>query len=215
MNSSHQSILFWCAVLQAKVFNGAGLPDNTQLKPKAETALAGLKQDVASKAAAARAAEQKRSATQALQKAAAAQLDSARQELAKLQEEVGRGMRNAYQQVVALFQRTMLPACLGGQHESKAGKVAEEVAQGIRTCTSRCPCGANEEECPMLYICKVFALCKKLKTWLNAFRGDATNAEFFAGIDAAPHMWVHHALCDVHRSAVRSPCQSSCRRRRR
>lgn len=115
-----------------------------------ETALAGLKQDVASKASAARAAEQKLSATQALQKAAAGQLDSARQELAKLQEEVGRGMRNAYQQVFALSQCTMLPACLGGQHESIAGTVAEEVGQGIRTCTSRCPCGTKKEECPML-----------------------------------------------------------------
>ncbi len=75
-------------------------------------ALAGLKQGVASKAAAARVAEQKLSATQALQKAAAGQLDGARQELAKLQQEIGRGMRNAYQQVSRLYECTQLPACL-------------------------------------------------------------------------------------------------------
>jgi len=78
---------------------GPGLPRNTELKPQAEAALARLKQDVASKAAAARAAEQKTSATQALHKSAAGQLESAQQELAKLQQEINQGMRTVYNQV--------------------------------------------------------------------------------------------------------------------
>ncbi len=78
---------------------GPGLPRNTELKPLAEASLARLKQDVASKAAATRAAEQKTSATQALHKSAAGQLDGAQQELAKLQQEINQGMRTVYNQV--------------------------------------------------------------------------------------------------------------------
>lgn len=76
----------------------AGLPPNSELKPEADEALTRLKQDVASKAAAARAAEQRTSATQALQKAAAGQLDTVQQELARLQQEISQGMR-VYTQV--------------------------------------------------------------------------------------------------------------------
>ena len=54
---------------------------------------------MASKAAAARAAEQKTSATQALQKAAAGQLDSLQRELSRLQQEINQGMKSVYNQV--------------------------------------------------------------------------------------------------------------------
>ena len=57
---------------------------------------------MASKAAAARAAEQKTSATQALQKAAAGQLDSMQRELARLQQEINQGMEGVYNQVGTL-----------------------------------------------------------------------------------------------------------------
>ena len=77
----------------------SGLPPSTELKPQAEEALARLKQDVASKAAAARASEQRTSATQALQKAAAGQLDSVQRELARLQQEISQGMKSVYSQV--------------------------------------------------------------------------------------------------------------------
>ncbi len=80
----------------------AGLPPTTELKPQAEAALARLKQDVASKAAAARAAEQKTSATQALLKAAAGQLDIMQRELARLQQEINQGMKGVYNQVGTL-----------------------------------------------------------------------------------------------------------------
>ena len=86
-------------VTNLSLIRGPGLPRNTELKPQAEAALTRLKQDVASKAAAARAAEQKTSATQALHKSAAGQLDSAQQELAKLQQEIAQGMRTVYNQV--------------------------------------------------------------------------------------------------------------------
>ena len=77
----------------------AGLPPNSELKLAAEDALARLKQAVASTAAAARAAEQKLSGTQALQKAAAGQLCSAQQELASLQEQIAQRMHGIYQLV--------------------------------------------------------------------------------------------------------------------
>lgn len=57
---------------------------------------------MASKAAAARAAEQKLSGTQALRRSAAGQLGSAQQELTRLQEQIGRDMRVIYDQQVHL-----------------------------------------------------------------------------------------------------------------
>ena len=84
---------------QVSLHTHAGLPPNTELKPQAEAALARLKQDVASKAAAARASEQRTSATQALHKAAVGQLDSMQRELTGLQEDISQGMKSIYNQV--------------------------------------------------------------------------------------------------------------------
>ena len=81
----------------------AGLPPNAELKLAAEDALARLRQAVASTAAAAWAAEQKLSGTQALQKAAAGQLGSAQQELASLQAQIAQCMHGIYQLVRYTF----------------------------------------------------------------------------------------------------------------
>ena len=70
--------------------------------------MARLKQAVASSAAAARAAEQKLSGTQALQKAAAGQLGSAQQELASLQEQIAQRMHGIYQLVRCVSAAAML-----------------------------------------------------------------------------------------------------------